>query len=200
MGWIVGGIFLVLLAMMPIRLLVAYSLQGVSVKLKVGFLTFSVLPRKSGGKQKKADESGEAATSGSNAEKQRTKQNKPDISAYLRVLKLVLDLLIRLRNKAVMKRFDFLLILAGGDPSDLAVLYGRTQGAFAVLFGQIEAAFNIKKRNIRIECDFTADKTVFEGFTDISITFGKLLYLAVRYGTVILKEYFTIINNKKAVQ
>lgn len=200
MGWIVGGILLVLLAMMPIRLLIAYSLQGVSVKLKAGLLTFSVLPRKPKTTQKKENEAGETAAAGSNAEKQTTKREKPDISAYLRVLKLVLDLLIRLRNKAVMKRFDFLLILAGDDPSDLAVLYGRTQGAFAVLFGQIEAAFNIHKRNIRIECDFTADKTVFEGFTDISITFGRLFYLAARYGTVILKEYFTIINNKKAVQ
>lgn len=199
MGWIVGGILLVLLARMPIRLLIAYSMQGVSVKLRVGFLTFSVLPRKPKANQKKEDEPGATAAAESNT-KSVPKQQKTDISAYLRILKMVLDLLIRLRNKAVMKRFDFLLILAGDDPSDLAVLYGRTQGAFAVLFGQIEAAFNIHKRNIRIECDFTADKTVLEGYTDISITLGKLLYLAARYGIVILKEYFTIINNKKAVQ
>jgi len=197
MFWIVVGILLVLLAMMPIRLLIAYSTQVISVKLKIGLLTFSVLPRKVKTKQKKKDKPDKPASAGG---KIAVKTQKTDIKDYLRILRLVLDLLIRLRSKAVMKRFDLLLILAGDDPSDLAVLYGRAQGVLSVLLGQIEDAFHIENRNVRLECDFTAERTLLEGFVDISISFGRLLLLAAKYGTMILREYFAIINNKKAVQ
>ena len=197
MFWIVVGILLVLLAMMPIRLLIAYSTQVISVKLKIGLLTFSVLPRKVKTKQKKKDKPDKPASAGG---KKAVKTQKTDIKDYLRILRLVLDLLIRLRSKAVMKRFDLLLILAGDDPSDLAVLYGRAQGVLSVLLGQIEDAFHIENRNVRLECDFTAERTLLDGFVDISISFGRLLLLAAKYGTMILREYFAIINNKKAVQ
>lgn len=197
MVWITIGILLVLLVMMPIRLLIAYSLNGVSVRLKIGLLTFSILPRKTKAKQKEKVKSDKPSATG---DKTGEKAQKTEIKSYLPILRTVLDLLVRLRRKAVMKQFDLLLILAGDDPSDLAILYGRTQGVFAVLLGQIEDAFRIQNRNVRIECDFTAEKTVLDGFVDISISLGKLLLLAAKYGTMILREYFAILNNKKAVQ
>ena len=197
MGWIVGGIILVLLAMTPIRLLIAYSLQDISIKLKVGFFTFTVLPRKEKTKQKKNDKpKRQASASG----KKSAKTQKTSIQDYLPVLKHVLDLLARLHSKLIIRRLDFLLILAGDDPCDLAVQYGRAQGVFAALMAQLENGFRIRKRNVRIECDFTAQETILDGFADISISFGKLLFLAVKYGVLILRECFAIMNNKKAVQ
>ena len=197
MGWIVCGILLVLLAMMPVRLLIAYSLQSISVKLKIGFITFDVLPRKAK-KQRKMAEKVNTAPSSEGAEP--AKKQKSNFRDYLPLLRLVLDLFARLRRKAVVRQLNFVLILAGDDPSDLAVQYGRAQGVFAALLAQIENAFCVRNRNVRIECDFTADKTVLDGFVDLSISFGRLLLFAAKYGTLIFREYFAILNQKKAVQ
>lgn len=197
MVWIGIGILLLLLAIMPIRLLLAYSKQEFSVSLKIGLLSFSVLPRKAGKHRGDKDKSSQTTpTVGKKGEQTR----KTDINGYLRILRTVLDLLVRLRSKVVMRQFNFVLILAVDDPADLAMLYGRAQGVLAVLLAQIEDAFNIQKRNVQIECDFVATKTTLEGLADISITFGRLLLLAAKYGTIILREYFAILNNKKAVQ
>lgn len=203
MVWVAVGVLLVLLATMPIRVMIAYSMQGASVRLKIGFLSFSVFPGKGKKKQKKKDKEETksdkpAAADGKKNEK--AQKPKPKITDYLPIVRLIIDLLNRLRSKLVIKRFDLLLILGGGDPCDLAVQYGRTQGVFAVLMGQLENVFHIRNRDVHLACDFTADKTVLEGFVDVSITFGKLLYLVVKYGIMILREYFAISNNKKAVQ
>ena len=197
MGWIAGGILLVLLAMMPIRLLIAYSLQSFSVKLKIGFVTFAVLPKQVK-KQCKTPNKVNAAPSSEGSEP--AKKRKINFQDYLPLLRLVLDLLAKLRRKAVVRQLNFLLILAGGDPSDLAVQYGRAQGVFAALLAQVENAFHVQNRKVYVECDFTADKTVLDGFIDFSISFGKLLLFAAKYGTLILREYFAILNHKKAVQ
>lgn len=197
MGWIVCGILLVLLAMMPIRLLIAYSLQSISVKLKIGFITFAVLPRNAKKQRKKADK---VNTASSSEGAEPAKKQKSNLQDYLPVLRLVLDLLARLRRKAVVRQLDFLLIMGDDDPSDLAVQYGRAQGVLAALMAQVENAFRVQNRNVRIECDFTADKTVLNGCIDLSISFGRLLLFAAKYGTLILKEYYAILNHKKAVQ
>ena len=197
MVWIIVGVLLVLLAMMPIRILIACTTQSVSVKLVIGFLKFSVLPGKAKKKQKNKEKPKESVSDNSRAE---VKRQNTDYKGYLRILRIVLDLLGRLRSKAIMRKLDVLLVLAGDDPCDLAILYGRAQGVLAALIAQIENAFTIRHRDVRIECDFTAEATVFDAFTDVSITFGQLLLLATQYGFLILKEYFAILNNKKAVQ
>ena len=196
MGWIVSGILLVLLAIMPIRILISYSLQAVSVRLKIGLLTFTVLPKKEKLTQKQDKPKKKTSVgTGKSAKKQKTHPRD-----YLPILRVVLDLLNRLRSKLVIRRLDFLLILAGDDPCDLALQYGRSQGVLSAFMAQLENGFHIRKRNVRIECDFTADRTFLDGFADISVSLGKLLCLAVKYGMLILKEYLTILNNKKAVQ
>lgn len=197
MGWIAGGILLVLLAMMPIRLLIAYSLQSFSVKLKIGFVVFDVLPRKVK-KQKKKSDKVNVAPSSDTVEPE--KKKKSNLQEYLPLLRHVLDLLAGLRRKVVVRQLNFTLLLAGGDPSDLAVQYGRAQGVFAALLAQVENAFHIKNRKVCIECDFVADKTALDGYADISVSLGRLVRLAAKYGTLILREYYAILNHKKAVQ
>ena len=199
MTWIIVGILLVLLAMMPVRIIIGYSMQVVSLRLRVGLVTFPILPRKTK-KNKRVKDENKIKKSTAKKDDQSEKKQKRTIKEYLPILRVVLDLLVRLHSKLVMKQLKLRLVLSGDDPCDLAVLYGRTQAAAAILLGQIESVFNIKKRDVRIECDFAAETTLLEGFADISVKFGKLLYLAVKYGTTILREYLTLLKNKKAVQ
>ena len=84
------------------------------------------------------------------------------------------------------------LILAGDDPCDLAVNYGRVWAAASNLMPQLERLFVIKKRDIQVECDFTAEEISVIAHVDITITLGRLLTLAVVYGIRVLFEFLSM--------
>ena len=87
--------------------------------------------------------------------------------------------------------------MAGGDPADLAVNYGKTWAAVGGLMPQLERIFVIKKRNIAVQCDFTAEKTLIYARLDVTITLGRLLALVVRYGIRALRQFIDIKNKRK---
>ena len=67
--------------------------------------------------------------------------------------------------------------MAADDPCDLAVNYGRAWAAVGNLMPRLERVFVIQKRNIDVECDFTADKTRVLARLDLTITLGRMLGL-----------------------
>ena len=62
---------------------------------------------------------------------------------------------------------------------------------------QLERLFVIKKKKLEIECDFTADQTLIFARLDLTITLGRLLKLAFRYGVKALREYLKIYKTIK---
>ena len=76
-----------------------------------------------------------------------------------------------------MNVLELKLIMASGDPCDLAVNYGRAWAALGNLLPRLERVFVIKKRNIEVECDFTADQTRVIARLDLTITLGRILGL-----------------------
>jgi hypothetical protein len=89
------------------------------------------------------------------------------------------------------------LILAGDDPCDLATNYGRAWAALGNLWPKLEEWFEIRKREVEIECDFTAGETLVIARVDLSITLGRLISLAVVYAVRALKEFLNIKNKRK---
>ena len=89
------------------------------------------------------------------------------------------------------------LIMAADDPCDLAVNYGKAWAAVGNLMPQLERLFVIKKRNVEVECDFTADKTLIFAKLDLTITLGRLLALAMVHGIRILRQFLTIMKTRK---
>ena len=55
----------------------------------------------------------------------------------------------------------------------------------------------IRKRNVEVECDFTASQTLVTARLDISITLGRLLNLAAVYGIRGLKEFLNFKKKRK---
>lgn len=111
-------------------------------------------------------------------------------------VKLALDLLGDFRRKLRINELYLRLILAGGDPCDLAVNYGRTWAALGNLMPQLERLFVIKKRDVEVECDFTASETLVIARVDMTITLGSVLALAVTYGIRALKEFLSMKKRK----
>lgn len=95
-----------------------------------------------------------------------------------------------------MDRLVLEITLAGDDPCDLAVNYGRAWAALEGLMPQAERFFNIRKRSTWIGCDFTARETVVYMGLRMTMPLYRLLGLGLRYGFRVLKEYMNIKKNK----
>ena len=97
-----------------------------------------------------------------------------------------------LRLKLRVDKLQLHLTMAADDPCDLAINYGRMNASLAGLIAQLERFLVIKKRDVHIDCDFTASQTVIIARLDLTITLGRILYIAVLYGIRALTTFLKI--------
>lgn len=136
------------------------------------------------------------------AEQKKTTPKEPaktggSFQDFMPLVSLALDFLGELRRKIRVKRLEMNLTMAGGDPCDLAVNYGKAWAALGNLMPQLERLFVIKKRDLQVNCDFTGDTTSIYGRLDITITLGRLLGLGVRYAVKAYSRYQKIMKLRK---
>lgn len=117
---------------------------------------------------------------------------------FLPLVKVGLDFLGEFFGRKLrVNCLELKITLAGGDPCDLALNYGRAWEALGNLWPRLERMMVIKKRDVNIQCDFEGDKTLIYARLDISITLGRVLGMAVRYGWRALKTFLKIRKNRK---
>ena len=199
MGWIIALVILVLLAILPLGASVLYDAGGPRVRVVAGPLKLQVFPMKKKPKKEKSKTpkakkakkakkgkgaaqpvSGEAPVSGQKpAPKPQTGGSWTD---FLPLVRVGLDLLNDLRCKLRVDALKLHLTMAADDPCDLAISYGRMNASVAGLIAQLERFLVIKKRDVHIDCDFAASETVILARLDLTITLGRILSIAVRYG------------------
>lgn len=197
MGWWIALGAVAVLAVLPLGANVFYGADGLRVQLIAGPVRLTLFPRK----KKKPEERKAQKPTRKPVKATQEKQTGPNknggsLSDLFPLIQLALDFLGELRKKLRVNRLELRLIMAGGDPSDLAVNYGRAWAAVGNLMPQLERLFVIKKRDIAVECDFIADNTSIFLCLDITITLGRLLALAAVYGVRALREFIKI-NTKK---
>ena len=107
------------------------------------------------------------------------------------------DFLGDFRRKLRVKKLELFLCMAGGDPCNLAINYGRAWAAVGNLMPQLERFLVIKKRNVQVACDFTQPYTTIYFRADVTITLGRLLGLLLKYGWRGFKEYRNLKNKRK---
>lgn len=201
--WIAAAIVLIL-AVLPLGVRVRYNSAGLILRVIAGPLKITVFPRKKKPKkqkvkQKKPKEEQNAEPSASEDKPPQPPEAQPEqkekggsIARFLPFIKLGLKFLGDFRRKLRLDNLYVRLILAGDDPCDLAVNYGRIWAAVGNLMSQLERLFVIKKRDIQVECDFTASETCVVAHLDITITLGRLLALALVYGVRVLIEFLSM--------
>lgn len=204
MGWLIALGILVLLAITPVGVHARYNSDGILLRAIAGPVKITLLPRK---KKEKKRESTEKPVKPKKEKvpKQKKKPDKPadnqekggSVTDFLPLLQLVFDFLGEFRRKLRVNRLELKLVLAGGDPCNLAVNYGKAWAAVGNLMPQLERFFVIRKRDVEVECDFTAGQTLIIARLDLTITIGRLLSMAVRYGIRAVREYLKIINKRK---
>lgn len=214
MGWLIALGIVLLLAVLPIGVRVRYNSEGIVLKVIAGTVKITLLPRpnkkkmEKKKKEKKKSKTGEASGEDENLPKppQPPKESKKkadqaekggSLLDFLPLVKIALDFLGDFRRKLRLDNLYLRLILAGSDPCDLAVNYGRAWAALGNLMPQLEKWFVIKKRDVEVECDFETSQTLVIAHLDLTITLGRLLAAAVKFAVRALIEYLKIKKKRK---
>ena len=214
MGWLITFGILYLLAVLPLGVRIRYNSDGLLVRLILGPVKLTVFPmpkKKEKEKKSKAEKNKTATEKSETSEttqkplpqppqppkEKKKKESGGSLLDFLPLVKTALDLLNDFRRKLRIDDLYLRLILGSSDPCDLAVNYGRTWTAVGNLMPQLDRLFVIKKRDIEVECDFTASETTIIARVDITITLGRLLALVAVYGIRALKEFINIRKKRK---
>ena len=194
MGWLIALAVLGLLLWIPLGVTASYDESGAVVKLVLGFLRFQLYP----GKPKKKKEIPEKPKKQPKKQPE-TKQEKKggSLSDFFPLVDVVLDFLSDIRRKLRVELLEIRFCMAGGDPADLGIQYGRAVAAVSALDPQLERLFVIKKKHIRVECDFNGEKSQVWANVRLTITVGRILSMGLRHGVKALREYMKIMKLRK---
>ena len=200
MGWLIALAVLVLLAILPLGASVLYDEDGPRVRIVAGPLKIQVFPLKKKPKKnkpkaekpKKDKKPKKAAPEGEKPEPFPKPKTGGSWTDFLPLVRVALDLLNDLRRKLRVDHLKLHLTMAGDDPCDLAVNYGRMNASLAALIAQLERFLVIKKRDVHIDCDFAASETVILARLDLTITLGRILSIAAVYGVRALTTFLKI--------
>lgn len=206
MGWIITGAVLFLLAILPLGASVAYDSSGALVRIIAGPIRITLFPRKKKTKEKPkkekkpkaASEKKKKAPAEGTAEKEKEKKGG-SWTDFLPLVQVGLDFLGQFRRKLRVNCLQLKLVMAGGDPCDLAINYSRAWAITGNLLSQLDRLFVIKKRDIQVECDFMEDEMLVTARLDITITLGRLLSLVTVTAVRGLREFLKIRKKRKAV-
>ena len=213
MGWLITAGILILLAVLPLGVRIRYDSEGTLIKVIAGPLKITVfpLPKKEKKEKKKKAATIEKASETVQEEdlpkppqppkpskqKKQTEEKGGSLLDFLPLVKVALDFLGDFRRKLRLNNLALKLILAGDDPCDLAVNYGRAWAAVGNLMPQLEKWFVIQKRNIEVECDFSASETLVIAHLDLTITLGRLLAAVLKAAIRALIEFLKIKKKRK---
>ena len=188
MGWLIALAVVAATLLLPLGFSAIYRQSDPGVWILIGPLRFRVYP----GNKKEKDP--QKLTSESKKGNEKKGGSYRDFQPIIRT---IIEFLGEFRRKIRVKRLDLKVILAGDDPSDLAVNYGRAWAALGSLVPQLERLFVIKKRNLEVECDFVAEETLIYARIDATISVVKTLHLLSRHGIKILKHLLELKKLRK---
>lgn len=208
MGWLIALGILLVIGMIPVGLRVRYNDAGMRLWVLAGPVRINLYPRpqkEKKKKQEKAPKKEKKPTTGKKASEQKEAKTDPAaapekggrLTDFLPLAQMALEFLGDFRRKLRLDNLYFRLILAGEDPYQVAVSYGRCWAAVGNLLPQLDRLFVIQKRDIEVECDFTASETLVIFHLDLTITIGRLLTTAGKFSVRVLKEYLKIRKKRK---
>ncbi|MBE6924244.1 MAG: DUF2953 domain-containing protein [Ruminococcaceae bacterium] len=200
-GWLIALAIIFLLAILPLGVLVKYNADGPLIRVIAGPLKITVFPMKKkekSPKEKKEKPKKEKAKKEKKKPAEEPKKEKGgSVLDFWPLVKVALDFLGDFRRKLRIRRLELRMVMAGGDPADLALNCGKAWAAIGALFPMLERAFVIKKRNVDVSCDFDAEESTIYARVEITITLGRLITLGVRYAIRALRILLKILKTRK---
>lgn len=198
MGLIIALGIVILILLLPLGVSAIYDGEGPRVAILAGPVRIPVLPaKKKDKKPKRKKEKKKPAAKATPAKAAHKEKKGGSLTDFLPLAKIILEFLGDFRRKLRVNILEVDLVLAGGDPCDLAINYGKATAAMGYLWPRLEELFVIKKRDVKIQCDFEGDKTLITARLDLTITVARVFSVGFRYGIRALRELMKILNKRK---
>jgi hypothetical protein len=197
MGWLIAIAVLILLGFLPLGIWAEYDGDGGALSLSFGPVFVRFYPnRRSRKKDKRKRDKNDEAQKFESVES-KTGREKGTLSDFVSVAQFVFEVLSDLRRKLRINDLYLKLVLAGGDPCDLSVHYGRAWAALGTFMPQLERLFVIKKRNVEVACDYLSDTIRIYARIHITITVARLLSMVCHHGIRGLRKYYKLLKQIK---
>ena len=188
MGWIIALAVLVGIALLPIGIRGVYRESTAGVWVLIGPIKVRLYPAKP-----KAKKTSSQPKKGGN----KNAKKGGSLSDFYPIVRTVLDFLEQLRRKVRVKDLELKVILAGDDPCNLAVNYGRAWAAVGSLMPQLDRFLSIRKKNVEVECDFVAETTKVYAKVDATLSLARAFSLGARHGIKIIKDILKLKKLRK---
>lgn len=148
-----------------------YGSGGVKLRLRVGFLKFTLYPRKERGKKTAEKEAGEEPKKGG------------ALPPLTELLKLACEAAGELAGKLRIDDLRLDLAVPGGaDAAAGALAFGGANAALGMLWPLLEQNFVIRSHQIRTTVDFQAKESFVYALAAFSARLGALIAFAFRFG------------------
>ena len=217
MGWWIFFGILLLILLLPLGASIFYDAAGVRVLVIAGPIRFTVFPAKKKEKKKSPEQKEEQppkeetpAPAPATVQPEKTalpeapKPPQPpeekggSLTDFLPLVELALKFVGEFFHKTLHIDVLYLkLTMAGDDPADLAINYGKTWAALGNLWPYVDRMFTIKKRDIQVQCDFETSQTLVNARVDITLNLARLLGLVLGYAARIGWKFLQIRNAQK---
>ena len=184
---VVVAILLLLLLLCLTRLGAVVRYDGaLRVSLRIGALRLTVLPKKEKKAEKKPPK--EKPEKSPAPEKRRQRLAPEELLSLAETLPGALGAsLHRLRRRLRIDPLRVSVTLGGGDPADLAVLYGRCSAALWALMPRAEELFCIPDPAIHLGMDYGAERTECSAELGLSARVGDLIAVALALAFPLLR-------------
>lgn len=193
--WIVLALLglLILLNLLRVGVSAGYEAQALSVSARVGPLTIPVWPRPPESETKKQKKEKPPKEPKEEAGAQPEEKKLPDLDTMLALAKLALKAVGSFRRKLRVELFRLVFIAGADDPYNTAMQYAYVNAALGSLRPLAERALQIKKRDVQVGTDFTADKPQIEARLTLTIRIGQIVAIGAVFGV----GYFKFVLQKK---
>ena len=190
--WILLAIaILSVVCFMPVGVIARYDNAGFFLYFRVAFLRFPFVLDY----EKTLSKTNQSTDKSSH----KTTSQGGSLLRITPLVRVVLVFLNELRKRVLVKKLQVKLVLAGSDPCDLSVLYGKTWAAVGALQTQLNRVLKIRSQNIDVMCDYMSEQTSVCCYVHASISLVRLLALLLRYGKEFMDEYKLLKSKEKAV-
>ena len=178
LGWLIAFAVILFIIFLPLNYTAIYDENGLRTKARVWLFP---VPKKK--KKKKSDSKPEAEAMGGS------------VKEFVMYLKFAAQYLNSLRKKVRIKRLKVLYVMAGDDPCDLAMNYGKAWGVVGGIMPLLDEFLIIKKQTIDVKCDFEAEESHIYARLDATIPLCKYVALLFKFGVDAASDIVKLSNN-----
>ncbi len=163
--------------------------DGLSLRLRIGPLSFDLLKEKNESKPKKT----------SVKSRKKKKGKNPWVQVLLKHWREVLSLISRVLREPKLEHFSLKLIYGGKDQADAALNYGKACAAAGILLPFFKSLFQIDEKNIHILYDANGTELKCTGSGAVTVRVYRLVVLTGAVLRLAYRLYRELPNSQKVV-